>query len=95
MSRISPGSSDISGVASATYAIGDDLPQNTNRTTMSKTETNNDGLQTAKLHYIPHENGLRVMRYGSERLRDLARPVNAFDVAVTDFYEAGVYQTPA
>jgi 2-methyl-1,2-propanediol dehydrogenase len=77
------------------YAIGDDLPQKTNRITLSSTETDDDGLPAAKLHYLPHENDLRMMRYGIDRLRDLARAVNAFDVAVTDYYEDGVYRTPA
>lgn len=36
-----------------------------------------------------------MMRYGIQRLRDLAGAVNAFDVAVTDFIEDGVYRTPA
>ena len=77
------------------YAIGDDLPQASNRITLSASETDSDGLPAAKLHYRPHENDLRMMRYGIERLRDLARGVGAFDVAVTDYYENGVYRTPA
>jgi choline dehydrogenase-like flavoprotein len=77
------------------YAIGDDLPQPSNRITLSRNETDSDGLPAAKLHYMPHENDLRMMRYGIERLRDLARGVNAFDVAVTDYYENGVYRIPA
>ena len=77
------------------YAIGDDLPQATNRITLSRHETDADGLPAAKLHYLPHENDLRMMHYGIERLRDLARSVNAFDVAITDYYEDGVYRTPA
>jgi choline dehydrogenase-like flavoprotein len=77
------------------YAIGDDLPQASNRVTLSKTETDNDGLPAAKLYYVPHENDTRMMKYGMERLRDLARAVNAFDVAVADYYEDGIYRTPA
>ncbi len=77
------------------YAIGDDLPQAENRVTLSATQTDSDGLPAAKLHYQPHENDLRMMRYGIERLRDLARGVDAFDIAVTDYYEDGVYRTPA
>ncbi len=77
------------------YAIGDDLPQASNRITLSDTKSDNDGLPAAKLHYMPHENDLRMMHYGIERLRDLARGVNAFDVAITDYYEDGVYRTPA
>lgn len=77
------------------YAIGDDLPQASNRITLSQTEMDSDGLPAAKLHYLPHENDRRMMRYGIERLRDLARSVNAFDTAVTDYVEDGVYRTPA
>jgi len=77
------------------YAIGDDLPQASNRITLSETQTDSDGLPAAKLHYVPHENDLRMMRYGIERLHDLARSVDAFDTAVTDYVEDGVYRTPA
>ena len=77
------------------YAIGDDLPQASNRITLSGTQVDSDGLPAAKLHYVPHENDLRMMRYGIERLHDLARSVDAFDVAVTDYNEDGVYRTPA
>ena len=77
------------------YAIGDDLPQHGNRVTLSDTERDSDGLPAARIHYLPHENDLRLMRYGIDRLRDLARAVDAFDVAVTDYFENGVYRTPA
>jgi choline dehydrogenase-like flavoprotein len=77
------------------FAIGDDLPQASNRITLSEHETDSDGLPAAKLYYRPHENDVRMMRYGIERLRDLARSVDAFDVAVTDYCENGVYRTPA
>ena len=77
------------------YAIGDDLPQPGNRVTLSNTDHDSDGLPAAKLHYQPHENDLRIMHYSMNRLRDLARSVNAFDVAVTDYFENGVYRTPA
>lgn len=77
------------------FAIGDDLPQASNRITLSVHKMDSDGLPAAKLSYRPHENDVRMMRYGIERLRDLARSVDAFDVAVTDYYENGVYRTPA
>lgn len=77
------------------YAIGDDLPQTSNRITLSQTEMDSDGLPAAKLHYVPHENDRRMMRFGIERLRELARSVDAFDTVVTDYYEDGVYRTPA
>jgi choline dehydrogenase-like flavoprotein len=77
------------------YAIGDDLPQPGNRVTLSDTDHDSDGLPAARLHYQPHENDLRIMHFGMQRLRDLARSVDAFDVAVTDYFENGVYRTPA
>ena len=77
------------------YAIGDDLPQPGNRVTLSDDEHDSDGLPAAKLHDQPHENDLRLMKYGMERLRDLARGVDAFDLALTDYFEGGVYRTPA
>ena len=77
------------------FAIGDDLPQATNRITLSETQTDSDGLPAAKLAYLPHENDLRMMRYSIERLRDLAESVRAFDIGVNDYYEDGVYRTPA
>ncbi len=77
------------------FAIGDDLPQAANRITLSQTETDSDGLPAAKLRYIPHENDTRMMCYAIDRLRDLARAVDAFDVVVTDYCENGVYRTPA
>ncbi len=83
------------GESFGAYTIGDDLPQPTNRITLSDTETDSDGLPAAKLHYLPHENDLRMMRYGIERLRDLANSVHAFDLAINDYYEDGIYRTPA
>lgn len=77
------------------YAIGDDLPQADNRITLSTTETDSDGLPAAKLHYVPHENDRRLMRYSIDRLRDIASSVDAFDVAINDYLEDGVYRTPA
>ncbi len=77
------------------YAIGDDLPQATNRITLDPTETDGDGLPAARLHYVPHENDCRMMRFGIDRLRDLATSVDAFDVAINDYMENDVYRTPA
>jgi 2-methyl-1,2-propanediol dehydrogenase len=71
------------------------LPQANNRVTLSTSETDSDGLPAAKLRYVPHENDIRMMHYSIERLRDLARSVDAFDVAITDYYENGIYRTPA
>jgi 2-methyl-1,2-propanediol dehydrogenase len=77
------------------YAIGDDLPQARNRITLSADERDSDALAAARLHYVPHENDRRMMRFALDRLRDLARTVDAFDVVTVDYYEDGVYRTPA
>jgi choline dehydrogenase-like flavoprotein len=78
------------------FAIGDDLPQAGNRITLSETETDSDGLPAAKLHYVPHENDDRMMLFAIERLKDLARACDAFDVVINDYRERdGTYRTPA
>lgn len=77
------------------FAIGDDLPQASNRVTLSATVRDGDGLAAAALHYVPHANDLVMMRYGVERLRELGGSVGAFDIAVNDYMEDGVYRTPA
>jgi len=78
------------------FAIGDDLPQAGNRITLSATEKDGSGLPAAKLHYVPHENDWKMMRFAVERLRDLAGAVGAFDCAVNTYCEPdGTYRTPA
>jgi choline dehydrogenase-like flavoprotein len=78
------------------FAIGDDLPQATNRITLSETEHDGDGLPAAKLTYVPHENDWRMMRFAIERLKDLAQAAGAFDCTINDYCDAdGTYRTPA
>ena len=78
------------------FAIGDDLPQATNRITLSQTERDSSGLAAAKLHYVPHANDQRMMRFAIERLKDLAGAAGAFDIAVNTYCEPdGTYRTPA
>lgn len=78
------------------FAIGDDLPQATNRITLSETERDSDGLPAAKLTYVPHENDWRMMRFAIERLKDLAQAAGAIDYAINDYCEKdGTYRTPA
>ena len=77
------------------FAIGDDLPQATNRITLSETETDRDGLPAPRLHYQPHENDWRMMRYQLERLEEIAKACNAVDYRLHDYCVDGVYQTPA
>lgn len=78
------------------FAIGDDLPQATNRIMLSETETDASGLPAAKLHYVPHENDWKMMQFAIERLRDLAAAAGAFDCAINTYCEPdGTYRTPA
>ena len=77
------------------FAIGDDLPQATNRITLSETEIDRDNQPAPKLHYQPHENDWRMMRYQLERLEEIAKACHAVDYRLHDFCVDGVYQTPA
>jgi 2-methyl-1,2-propanediol dehydrogenase len=80
----------------AVFAIGDDLPQPSNRVTLSATERDADGLPAPKISYVPHENDRRMMRFALERLEDIARAAEAFDYYLHDYMSPdGVYQTPA
>jgi choline dehydrogenase-like flavoprotein len=80
----------------AVFAIGDDLPQPTNRVTLSATEHDADGLPAPKISYTPHENDRRMMRFALRRLEDLAKAAGAFDYSLHDYMSTdGVYQTPA
>jgi choline dehydrogenase-like flavoprotein len=75
--------------------LGDDLPQPTNRVTLSETVTDSSGLPTAKLHYRLHPNDDRLVRYGMERAVEIAEAADAFDIKVNDFREAdGQYRPP-
>jgi choline dehydrogenase-like flavoprotein len=78
------------------FAIGDDLPQASNRVTLSDSEQDADGLPAPKIDYVPHENDMRMMRYALERLEDIAHAADAFDYRLHDYMSPnGVYQTPA
>jgi 2-methyl-1,2-propanediol dehydrogenase len=80
----------------AVFAIGDDLPQPTNRVTLSATEHDADGLPAPKISYTPHENDRRMMRFALRRLEDVAKAAGAFDYSLHDYMSTdGVYQTPA
>ena len=78
------------------FAIGDDLPQPTNRVTLSAHLSDADGLAAPHIDYQPHENDRRMMRFALDRLKDLATAVDAFDYRLHDYVSPeGVYQTPA
>lgn len=78
------------------FAIGDDLPHPDNRVTLSPTLKDSDGLAAAKVVYRPHQNDWRMMRYATERLKELAAAVNAVDFKIEDYRVPGRgYQPPA
>ena len=78
------------------FAIGDDLPQASNRVTLSATAKDADGLPAPKIDYAPHENDLRMMRFALRRLEDIAQAADAFDYRLHDYLSPdGVYRSPA
>ena len=78
------------------FAIGDDLPQATNRVTLSRTKSDADGLPAPRIVFVPHENDRRMMRYALDRLEDIAHAAGAFDYHLHDYISNdGVYCTPA
>ncbi len=80
----------------AVFAIGDDLPQASNRVTLSAIEQDTDGLPAPKISYTPHENDRRMMRFALARLEEIAKAAGAFDYYLHDYMsQDGVYQTPA
>jgi len=78
------------------FAIGDDLPQPTNRVTLSASEKDADDLPAPKIAYAPHENDRRMMRFALDRLAEIARAAGAFEYRLNDYLSPeGVYQAPA
>lgn len=75
-------------------ALGDDLPQSSNRVTLSSTIFDSNGMAAPHIHYKPHENDRLLMGYSKERLRDLAHAVNATDYAINDHVTGGEYCPP-
>src|SRR5207244_5161492 len=66
-------------------AIGDDLPQPTNRVTVSASEKDADDLPAPKIAYAPHENDRRMMRFALDRLAEIARAAGAFEYRLNDY----------
>ncbi len=76
--------------------VGDDLPIADNRVTLSQTLRDDSGLPAPTITYKLDPNDRRMMDFGIERARDLARAVDAFDVKVNAFTDAeGNYRPPA
>lgn len=78
------------------YAIGDDIPQDDNRVTLSDQLADGDGLPAPRIRYRPHANDRAQMVWAIERLEELGRAAAAHDMAVNDYgLRAGHYVTPA
>ncbi len=76
--------------------VGDDLPIADNRVTLSETLRDDSGLPAPKITYKLDPNDRRMMDFGIDRAKDLARAVDAFDVKVNAFTDAeGNYRPPA
>jgi choline dehydrogenase-like flavoprotein len=76
--------------------VGDELPQHTNRVTLSDRLKDSTGLPAARIDYALHENDDRLIRFGIERATDLAGALGAFDIKVNDFRDSdGRYRPPA
>ena len=66
--------------------VGDDLPQASNRVTLSETMKDSSGLPAAHIHYRLHENDERLMRaFGIDRALDIAKAADAIDIKVNAF----------
>lgn len=69
--------------------VGDDLPQPTNRVTLSETVNDSTGLPAPHIHYKLHDNDKALIRFGLDRAVDLAGAINATDYKVNDFGISG------
>jgi choline dehydrogenase-like flavoprotein len=75
--------------------LGDDLPQDSNRVTLSETATDSSGLPAPHLHYRLHRNDELLLDYGVQRAVEVCKAAGAFDIKVNDFREAdGMYRPP-
>jgi choline dehydrogenase-like flavoprotein len=85
------------GHAVGVLLVGDDLPQATNRVTLSDTLTDSSGLPAARIAYRLHENDARLIRFAGERARELAAAADAWDLKLNDFglASAAGYRPPA
>ncbi|MGH1484429.1 MAG: GMC family oxidoreductase [Geminicoccales bacterium] len=64
---------------------GDDLPQASNRVTLSDSIVDSNGLPAPKISYKLHDNDEKLIRFGIGRAIDLAGAIDAFDHRINDF----------
>lgn len=76
--------------------VGEDLPLETNRVTLSDELKDSSGLPAPKVEYKLHPNDRKIVDFGIERAKDLAGALGAFDVKVNNFVVPGKgYSPPA
>jgi choline dehydrogenase-like flavoprotein len=76
--------------------VGDDLPQASNRVTLSERVKDSSGLPAAHINYRLHENDERLSRFGIDRAVEIAKAADAFDIKVNPFRTPeGDYKPPA
>jgi choline dehydrogenase-like flavoprotein len=74
--------------------VGEDLPLESNRVTLSDTLTDSSGMPAPKVEYALHGNDRRIVDFGIERVKDLAQTLGAFEISVNDFGASGAGYTP-
>jgi choline dehydrogenase-like flavoprotein len=75
--------------------LGDDLPQESNRVTLSDTIKDSSGLPAPHVEYNLHPNDEKLLRYGVDRATEVCRAAGAFDIQINDFRESdGRYRPP-
>ena len=81
----------------APWGVGHhDLPQASNRVTLSETQRDSSGLPAAHIHYRLHANDERLIRFGIDRALDIAKAADARDTKVNAFRTpSGDYFPPA
>ncbi len=68
------------------WIVGEDMPQESNRVTLSSTATDTNGLPVPNVHFDDHENDVSMREYAYGKAEDLYRSVGALDVHRTPPY---------
>jgi choline dehydrogenase-like flavoprotein len=77
--------------------VGDDLPQASNRVTLSDKLVDSSGLLAPHIHYKLHENDARLIRFAGDRSLEFSKAAGAWDYKLNDFglSAASGYRPPA
>lgn len=71
--------------------VGEDLPLETNRVTLSDTMYDSSGMPAPKVEYRLHDNDRKIVDFGIERAIDLSQALGAWEVKVNRFEVDGRY----